>query len=126
MLYRVVGEEHGDGGCVVVVFSLVIRLSDRKDLLGYLWIGYCVFLLGKGRQSKADLPALLGQLVSVSSLSPPTGLVSLIDPLRDFSSRETSMSPGQKKTLAKVSGRRPKERPVVLGVNERLPSRQPS
>jgi hypothetical protein len=36
------------------------------------------------------------------------------------------MSPGQKKTLAKVSGRRPKERPVLLGVNERLPSRQPS
>jgi hypothetical protein len=31
------------------------------------------------------------------------------------------MSPGQKKTLAKVSGRRPKERPVLLGVNERLP-----
>jgi hypothetical protein len=31
------------------------------------------------------------------------------------------MSPGQKKTLAKVSGRRPKERPVLFGVNERLP-----
>ena len=61
MLYRVLGEERGDGGCVVVVFSPVIRLTDRKDLLDYLWIGYCVFLLGKGRQSKADLPALLGQ-----------------------------------------------------------------
>src|SRR6266446_7668923 len=33
---------------------------------------------------------------------------------------------GTEKTLAKVSGRRTKERPVLLGVNERLPSRQPS
>jgi hypothetical protein len=48
VLYRVLGEERGDGGCVVVVFSPVIRLTDRKDLLGYLWIGYCVFLLDKG------------------------------------------------------------------------------
>jgi hypothetical protein len=53
VLYRVLGEERGNGGCVVVVFSLVYALH-RKDLLGYLWIGYCVFLFGKGRQSKTD------------------------------------------------------------------------
>jgi hypothetical protein len=74
VLYRILGEERGDGGCVAAVFSLVIRLTDRKDLLGYLWIGYCSFFWAKGRQSKADLPALLGQLVSVFSLSPPAGL----------------------------------------------------
>jgi hypothetical protein len=32
----------------LLFFSLIIRLTDRKDLLGYLWIGYCLFLSGKG------------------------------------------------------------------------------
>jgi hypothetical protein len=30
---RVLRKERGDGGRIVVVFSVVIRLSDREDLL---------------------------------------------------------------------------------------------
>ena len=28
--YRILGEARGDGGCAVVAFSLVIRLTDRN------------------------------------------------------------------------------------------------
>jgi hypothetical protein len=51
--HRVLREERGDGGWVVVGFSLVIRITNREDLLSCLWVGR-VCLLSKGRLSKAD------------------------------------------------------------------------
>jgi hypothetical protein len=49
----VLRKERGEGGSVVLVECLVILQKHRTNLLGYFRIDR-VFLLGKGRQSKAD------------------------------------------------------------------------
>jgi hypothetical protein len=70
VLYRILGEERGDGGCVAAVFSLVIRLTDRKDLLGYLWIGYCSFFwakVGKAKLIASPTSAISKRVFIVSS-----------------------------------------------------------
>ena len=53
--------ERGDGGRVVVVERRVLLRSQRTNLLGYLWIDR-LFLLGKGRPSKADCQSYKGKL----------------------------------------------------------------
>ena len=50
---RVLRVQSGASDRVVLVECLFILHSQRTNLLGYFWIDR-VFLLGKGRQSKAD------------------------------------------------------------------------
>jgi len=57
---RVLREERGQGGGIVVVVCLLILLTNRIKLLDYLWIDR-FFLLGKGRQSKADCQSYYGK-----------------------------------------------------------------
>src|SRR6266446_10652505 len=73
------------------------------------------FCWAKVRQSKADCQPS-DRFRMIVAYRPASGFLV---------SRDVHVA-GTEKTLAKVSGRRPKERPVLLGVNERLPSRQPS
>ena len=52
-VYCVFRVERGNGGRVFLVECLVILHTQHTNLLRYFWIDP-VFLLGEGRQSKAD------------------------------------------------------------------------
>ena len=82
---RILREERRSGGSIVLVHGISMFLNDREKPLAKLRI-WCVCLLGKGRQSKAE-PTRRGSLLRGFSLFCPGVLGFVAERINAFSQR---------------------------------------